>query len=181
MHQTKTISLAMDLQDKLTAGLKAPNDLIESNCLWLKVCDLLDLKVIITEQVPEKLGHTNEKIMDHSRNRQIIRKSSFSAFGCKEFSQIIANNEIQHIYLSGVESSICIYLTALDAIKSGLQVTIIEDCVAGRREKDSQTALLNHASMGASVLPLETIIYSLVVNAEHVCFKAITKLISSRR
>ena len=71
----------MDLQDKLTDGLEERKHLIESNCLWIRLCNLLGIPVMITEQVPEKLGHTNNQIIDVSSSPKIFRKNSFLHLG----------------------------------------------------------------------------------------------------
>ena len=118
MNINKTISLIMDLQDKLTDGLEERKHLIESNCLWIRLCNLLGIPVMITEQVPEKLGHTNNQIIDVSSSPKIFRKNSFSAFGCDEFAEFIKRYEVNNIYLCGVETAICVYLTAIDALRA---------------------------------------------------------------
>ena len=79
-----------------------------------------------------------------------------------------------------METSICVYLTALDALQSGLTVTILNDCVAGRRVHDSTVALSQLCTLGASVIPLETVAYSFLKDAEHREFKPVSALIRER-
>ena len=89
-------------------------------------------------------------------------------------------NEIKHFLLSGIETSICIYLTAIDALKKGLGVTVISDCVLSRRDADATTAINQLSQAGASVLSLETIIYSLLASSNHPEFKKISTRVKAR-
>ena len=110
----------------------------------------------------------------------IIKKNTFSAFGDSAFCEWVEVNEIKHFLLSGIETSICIYLTAIDALKKGLGVTVISDCVLSRRDADATTAINQLSQAGASVLSLETIIYSLLASSNHPEFKKISTRVKAR-
>ena len=174
------IALVLDLQEKLIANIGGKDCLMESNVFWIKICSLLNIQTIITEQVPEKLGPTVPDLLEIGNCAPIISKNSFSAFGNPDFLEELNKSGTSHLFLSGVETSICVYLTALDALQSGLKVTILHDCVAGRRVEDSSIALSQLRTLGASVIPLETATYSLLKDAEHREFKSVSALIRER-
>ena len=94
--------------------------------------------------------------------------------------EIVRKMNISHLVITGVETAICVYLTALEALKVGIKVTILSDCVSGRRINDSEVALADLSRLGVSVQPLETFIYSLLESARHDQFKAVSALIKNR-
>lgn len=181
MFENKSnLVLIMDLQDRLLASIENKDNLIASNALWIKACKLLQLETLLTEQVPDKLGPTHPALFQVAKDLPILAKSSFSAFGNEEFLERIERSKPSRLILSGVETSICIYLTAIDAIAHKLQVTVLSDGVAGRRPDDSNTTLKELASLGASVLPIETVIYSFLKDSSHDHFKPLSALIRER-
>jgi len=181
MFENKSnLALIMDLQDRLLANIANKDSLLSSNELWIKACKLLQLDTILTEQVPDKLGPTHPALLKVAKDLPVLAKNSFSAFGNEEFLERIERCKPSRLILSGVETSICIYLTAIDAIEHKLQVTVLSDGVAGRRPDDSNTALKELASLGASVIPIETVIYSFLKDASHDQFKPLSALIRER-
>ena len=178
----KIAAIIMDLQPKLIASLDGlhRDALLESIDLLLDTMNCLKVPVITTEQVPDKLGKTLNEISLKVSAESIVMKETFSAFGCNEFNDRIKKYDIDHILLSGIETSICIYLTAIDALRRGIGVTVLSDCVLSRRPEDGKTALRQATKAGAHVLPLETVVYSMLGGSFHPQFKTISNFIKRR-
>jgi nicotinamidase-related amidase len=175
-------SMVMDLQPKLVASFD-PNEgdkLIKSVNLMVHSMQLLEIPLLVTEQVPEKLGHTLPQVFDGLPNPMFFQKDTFSAFGSESFCQWVEDHEIEQLLLSGVETSICIYLTALDAISRNLGVTILSDCVASRRSDDGADALRELRDAGVHILGVETVLYSIMRSSSHPKFRGISKLVRAR-
>jgi nicotinamidase-related amidase len=173
-------ALFMDLQDKLIANVHNPEELIDSNGAWLNICKLLGINCVITEQVPSKLGPSCQNLKQLAEGFPVIDKDTFSAFGSQEFAEIVRKKNISHLVITGVETAICVYLTALEALSKKLKVTVLSDCISGRRRSDSEVALADLSRLGVSVLPMETFVYSLLKSAGHDQFKAVSALIKNR-
>jgi nicotinamidase-related amidase len=175
-------SMVMDLQPKLVASF-GPNEgdkLIKSVNLMVHSMQLLEIPLLVTEQAPEKLGHTLPQVFDGLPNPMFFQKDTFSAFGSESFCQWVEDHEIEQLLLSGVETSICIYLTALDAISRNLGVTILSDCVASRRSDDGADALRELRDAGVHILGVETVLYSIMRSSSHPKFRGISKLVRAR-
>ena len=175
-------SMVMDLQPKLVASFD-PNEgdkLIKSVNLMVHSMQLLEIPLLVTEQAPEKLGHTLPQVFDGLPNPLFFQKDTFSAFGSESFCQWVEDHEIEQLLLSGVETSICIYLTALDAISRNLGVTILSDCVASRRSDDGGDALRELRDAGVHILGVETVLYSIMSSSSHPKFRGISKLVRAR-
>ena len=176
----QSIAVIMDMQPRLINSVLDGGDLIESVTLFAKGAGLLGLPIVITEQVPEKLGSTMTKILNEVDDQRLVRKNSFSAFGSREFVDYLNEFSIDHLFLVGVETPICIYLTALDALKNDLEVSIITDCIGERRKSDGLHCLEALRTHGCSLIPLETFFYSMLKDSTHPEFKSVSALIRNR-
>ena len=127
-----------------------------------------------------KLGSSCQNLKQLVEGFPIIDKDTFSAFGSQEFAEIVRKKNISHLVITGVETAICVYLTALEALSKKLKVTVLSDCISGRRRSDSEVALCDLSRLGVSVLPMETFVYSLLKSAGHDQFKAVSVLIKNR-
>ena len=175
-------SVVMDLQPKLVASFDPieSEKLIKSVNLMVHAMQLLEIPLLVTEQAPEKLGHTVPQVFDGLPLPLFFQKDTFSAFGSDSFCQWVEEHEIEQLLLSGVETSICIYLTALDAISRNLGVTILSDCVASRRSEDGTDAIRELRDAGVHILGVETVLYSIMSSSSHPKFREISKLVIVR-
>jgi nicotinamidase-related amidase len=137
----------------------------------------LGIPVAFTEQVPEKLGHTDPELLGLAAAPVVHAKKTFSAWAAP--AGLLARGPAEHLLLCGVETPVCVYQTAVDALQSGLPVTILADCVGARRPDDARTCLEALARAGAHVLPAETVFYSILGAADHPAFRAFTELVKT--
>lgn len=140
----------------------------------------LGLPVVFTEQVPEKLGGTAPELLAVAPGAAIFGKSTFSALATPAIREaIVLQQGAEHLILCGIETSVCVYQTAIAAIAEGIEVTILSDAVGARRTDDARTCLNALARSGAHVLPAETVFYALLRDVAHPFFKTYTQLVKS--
>jgi nicotinamidase-related amidase len=133
----------------------------------------LGLRVAFTEQVPQKLGTTDPALLALASSPEVHAKEMFSALA--PGSRLAGG--VDRLILCGVETPICVYQTAVDALASGIPVTLLSDCVGARREEDARACLDALARDGARILPAETVFYSLLGGASHPFFRSFTELV----
>ena len=170
----------MDLQDRLLQSIQNKDDLLHSNKILIQASALLELPIIVTEQVPEKLGRTILGLFKDDAGFQLFEKTTFSGFGSNAFKKMLNTSQTKHIVLAGIETPICIYQTAMDALSSGYSVTILKDCVGARRVKDENSCLSQLIYSGASVIPMETFLFKQLQSSQHPNFRDVSALIRSR-
>lgn len=174
------VALLVDLQPAFLEVV-ADGEALLANCrLFLEAARLLGLPVQLTEQVPDKLGGTDERLASIAPDLRPLPKTGFSAFSAPSLSEALQDSDASHLLLAGVETSICVYYTALDALNEGMDVTILTDCVSCRRTQDGEWALRKLAAAGCHLLPLETIFYGILGSSDHPLFKPFTKLVRER-
>ena len=174
------VILLMDLQPRLLSTIQNSNSLLNANSIFSQACNILGIPIIFTEQVPDKLGETDSSLTEALNGYKIIKKDSFSAFDSSEFSELISTSKVKNLVISGVETSICVFLTVMDALKQGLEVSVISDCVSCRRQEDGDLALRQLQHLGVRVIPLETFLFCKLKTSSHTSFREISGLIKTR-
>jgi nicotinamidase-related amidase len=139
---------------------------------------LLNIPIAFTEQAPQKLGPTDWRFLELAGKKPTqFAKTTFSALADDAICETLQKQKVEHLILCGLETPICIYQTALDAINSDLQVTLLTDCLTARRPDDTHSALAALIRLGAYALPSETIFYSVIGSTVHPVFKPFTQLV----
>ncbi|MDV2489768.1 MULTISPECIES: isochorismatase family protein [Campylobacter] len=132
-----SIVTVIDMQTKLLNTMSDKN-LLQNSVKFLKIANDLGLKVIATQQYKKGLGDTDEQILNLI-NSKIFDKSEFSAFN-------VIKDEIsgyRNVILIGVEAHICVYQSAKDLLNNGYNVTLVDECVGSRDERNKELTFLN--------------------------------------
>ena len=170
--------LLIDFQDVFLKEIPDRERLLKRSTFALKAAELLDISVAVTEQIPEKLGATTGALSSYWEvNTPVFGKSAFSAFDAEGLQRWIEIKQIDHLLLAGIETSICVYQTALQALGADIGVTLLSDCISERRLEDRAPVLEQLLSMDAHILPSETIFYSLIGSAAHPQFREFNELV----
>ena len=170
--------LIIDLQSSLISKTNDGSKLLNRCSFAIKAALLLQCKIAVTEQSATKLGNICDELRRILPEEiPVFSKNSFSAMDCPGIKKWIEDNQVEHLLLIGLESSICIYQTAVQALSENIGVTLLSDCIQERRIEDRHPVIQQLLTMDAHVLPSETIFYSLIGSAEHPKFNEFTKLV----
>ncbi|MFP6900217.1 MAG: isochorismatase family protein [Opitutales bacterium] len=172
-----TVVVLLDLQPVFIEVVTNPEVLRRRNALLLEAASLFGMRVLLTEQVPDKLGGFDEELVALASNAPRFAKSAFSAFGAEGFTDALPAEGVDHLLLAGVETPICVYQTALDATRAGLKTTILTDCISCRRPTDDEWALRCLGNAGCNLLPVETVFYELLGEATNPLFRDFSRLV----
>jgi len=175
-----TLLLCIDMQP-VFVGAVAEGARIQRRCEFaITAATGLGLPVAFTEQVPQKLGGTVPELLALAFGAPVFGKSTFSVLADDGIRDaLIRDRGVDHLLLCGIETSVCVYQTALDALAAGLQVTILSDCVGARRADDAWVCTEALRRAGVHLLPSETVFYALLHDVKHPFFKAYTQLVKS--
>ncbi len=170
--------LCVDLQPVFLNTVSDPARMLRRCSFAIEAAQGLGLSIVFTEQVPQKLGTTDSTLLSLTKSPIQLGKSSFSALadhGIRE--SLLQQYGADHLIIVGIETPICIYQTAIDAIRSDIPVTLLSDCVDARRADDASVALAALRAAGAHVLPSETVFYSMLGDTNHPFFRTYTQLV----
>ncbi len=87
----------------------------------------------------------------------VIKKRKHSAFFETELDRFLKEAGVSEIFLSGLQTQICIMTTAADASFRGYRAVAISDCVLSTREEKKQQALQWIADYVGEVMSLEDV------------------------
>ena len=170
----------IDLQEKLVPAMDSPSQLLTANKKLIESAALLEVPVVLSEQMPHKLGATHADLQPSFVSTPptvMVEKASFNGakhFAWQEYSQ--ANPQRQQVVIAGVESHICVYQTVRDLLQQGYYVTLAEDAIDSRRVEDYQIGLRRMQQLGAQIGCVESIVFDWLHTAEHPKFKEVQAL-----
>jgi len=168
----------VDIQGKLASLIEERQPFLRRAELALALARLIDIPVVFTEQVPEKLGPTVATLRPQ-KGEVVLSKTSFSTAGAAGWSEWIAERDISHLLVAGIETTVCVYQTVVQALRSDLDVTILTDAVGARRPDDAAVCLRALEGAGAHLLPVETVFFSILGDAEDDRFREFSRLIKA--
>ncbi len=175
------VLVVVDVQEKFMKAIPGAEKLIDNIVFLVKAAKLLGIPVLVTEQYPEGLGRTVEKIRGAlSDMYRPLEKRSFSILGEKRVEEEIERLGRKTLILAGIETHICLLQTSLDAVAKGYRVYLVTDAVASRNMLDHETALRRMEKHGVELVTSEMIVYEIMRTAEHPAFKEILKLVKER-
>lgn len=172
-----TTGLIVDLQERLVPHMVDHEQLVQRCTLLIKGLSILSIPMLSTEQYPAGLGKTVAAVGSLLGSSPAIEKRSFSCCDEPSVPAQLKSTERTTVLVAGIESHVCVLQTAIDLQTSGFDPVIIADAVSSRREYDRKIALERMAREGCRISTVESILFELLRNARHPCFKEISRLV----
>jgi nicotinamidase-related amidase len=143
--------VVIDVQEKLFPIMHEKETFLKNLQILIKGFQLFNLPILLTEQVPDKLGPTIEPIMSLLPDLKPISKSSFSCAGDVGFTwQAGSYSSCDGVVLAGIETHVCVYQTERDLIHRGQHVEVVTDAVTSRDSNNHGIALDRIRNNGGS-------------------------------
>ena len=176
--EDETLLLIMDMQQKLISNINGNQLLIFNIKKLIETCNLLNVRIAITEQNPLKLGMTLESILNNNEYPK-FEKMEFSCSENSNFIDYIKEYNFKNIIVCGIESHICILQTSIDLLKKGFNILIPKDAIGSRNKIDNDTAFLRLILSGAVASTTESIICELCKTSNRKEFKEVSKILKN--
>ena len=176
--EDETLLLIVDVQKKLISSIKGNQLLIFNIKKLIDTCNLLNVRIAITEQNPLKLGMTLESILQNNEYPK-FEKMEFSCSKNKEFLNYIHKYKFKNIIVCGIESHICILQTSIDLLQKGLNILIPRDAIGSRNAIDNDTAFLRLILSGVVASTTESLICELCKSSSRKEFREISKILKN--
>ena len=170
--------LIVDVQTRLI-GVMPEADVagcLKQSGILAQAAALLAVPIILTEQYPKGLGHTDPLLMAHLTGVLPVEKTAFSCLAEAKVKRQLSRDRSQ-IVLAGMEAHICILQTALDLMAAGKQVFVAEDAIISRSPSNKANAVARMQAAGCIISNTESIVFDWLGRAEGDAFKKISQLI----
>jgi isochorismate hydrolase len=135
-------------------------------CRWL-----MDLFAV--HQLPslciehKKLGALAPSIQAVNPKALSLKKYYFSILKEKHFMEYMETIAKNQVVISGAETHVCIYQSAIDLLEKGYEVFILVDATSARSEQDHMLALDRLKAAGCSLITKEMLFFELIDHSEH--------------
>jgi nicotinamidase-related amidase len=173
----RTVLVVIDFQGNLAQAMADRDALFENARKMIQGIQVFDIPLIVTEQIPAKLGPTIPEISNLLQGVTPIAKESFSCCQNDVFMQALKKTGREQILLTGIETHICVYQTALDLISAGYPVCVVSDAVSSRTAGNREIGLQLIRDAGGTITSTESVLFELLQTAAHEKFKDIFRIV----
>lgn len=177
LKKENAVLLIIDIQGTLYQSMYEKESLCENVRKLIRGTAALDIPIIATEQVPEKLGPSIPEISSLFDEFNPVPKSSFSCCGEPRFMDRLEKIGRRHILIAGIESHVCVYQTTADLLRLGYEAHIITDCISSRTAENRHAGIERMIAEGGRRSSMEMILFELMRVAEGDVFRTISKIV----
>lgn len=175
-----SVLVIVDMQTTLSSVMpeNEAQSMHENTLSLLEAAKKLSIPVLITEQYPQGLGHTEIQINDAlPDDAHLFDKTAFSCCGASGFMPTLEKTGRKQIILVGQEAHVCIMQTALDLTAQDYQVHVVEDAICARKTEHKFFALQRMQSQNIIITNYESVLFEWLRDASHPDFRAISGLL----
>ncbi len=166
----------VDVQTRLAAAMPDPEATIARATILLTAAERLEVPVVVSEQYPQGLGHTDERVTLPAGAR-VFAKTAFSAARDPAILAHLESLGRRQVVLCGMETHVCVLQTALDLAARGFRPAVVADAVASRLPERRERGLARMAAAGVSVVDSEMVVFEWLGAAGTPAFKELSRLI----
>jgi nicotinamidase-related amidase len=179
--------VVIDLQGKLLEMTYRWELAVKATTRLLRLAEIFDRPVILTEQYPEGLGPTQPDLRATydvlDTEKRFVKKVSFGCCGDAGFNEavesVVGNVPVERrqFVIAGIEAHVCVMQTVIELLRTGSQVHVCWECVTGRGEEHRRHALERMQQAGARITNHESVAFEWARTKDHASFKAMNRLL----
>ena len=177
ISRSAAVLIVIDIQGNLFQAMQDKENLLVNAVKVIRGAKIFNLPIIVTEQIPEKLGQTIPALARELNGVESIGKEIFSCWGNNHFRGKLESLSRREAIILGIESHVCVYQTAIDLIDNGYGVHVVADAVSSRTRENSDIGLTVMKSAGAQLTCAEMVLFELLRSAGDDKFKEIFKIV----
>ena len=177
-HQLKRLSrqqavfLCCDIQSIFKATVHKFDHVATTASFLVEAAKVMGIPVVVSEQYPDKLGHTVPSI--DLQQAHVYSKTLFSMVSPSFPNSLLTSRS--SFVLFGIETHVCVQQTALDLLEIGKHVVLVTDGVSSSRPLDRSTAISRLSSAGAILMTAESVLFELMRSKDADEFRDISRI-----
>ncbi len=140
---------------------------------------VLDVPMIFSVHYGEKLGPFLPELTQKVRDPRVLHKVEFSCLKNPPIFRALEESGRRTLVLAGLETHICIFQTAVHALKEGYRVHVLADAVTSRGEANQEVGLRRMEKAGAVISSTEMVIFELLERAATPEFRRVLPVLKS--
>jgi nicotinamidase-related amidase len=171
------VLMVIDMQGNLYESMQDKEFLMENVRKLIRGMQVFGIPIIVSEQIPEKLGPTIAPVTELMPEVPRIPKSAFSCCGDGKIMKALKAVERRQVLLSGIEAHVCVYQTAIGLLEFGYDVHLVADAVSSRTVLNREIGIGKMRDLGVHLASTEMVLFELVRTAEDTKFREIFKIV----
>jgi len=186
LEASRSVLVVVDLQGKLMEQIWRPQLVVEVVRRMLRLAELFQVPVLLTEQYPRGLGPTHPEIRESFESlgvpRREVEKTSFGCFGEPSFQAALDElrpdvpAEARQLVVVGIEAHVCVMQTVLEGLRLGREIHVVWDGVSGRGQEYRKWALERMLAAGAVITNHESVGFEWARDKNHERFREMSRL-----
>lgn len=178
LDRNDSVLVIVDVQEGYRNQIFEHERTVRSVRRLLEAAKIVGVPILVTEQYPKGLGHTQPEIADgFPAGQPVFEKMSMSCFRQPAFAERLKSLNRRQVVVCGIEAHACINQTVHDLLEHGYQVHVPYDALSARFEHDYRIGWEKIVASGAVPATVEMVCLEWVRTAEAPEFKAIRRLI----
>ena len=177
LNKEQAVLVVIDVQGKLATLMQKSEKLFENINRMIEGARALDIPIVWTEQIPEKLGETVPEIKKTLDGVELLKKTTFSCCGGPGFNEKLEQLGRKQILVTGIETHICVYQTCMDLLEKGFEVHLVKDATSSRLKHNYKLGVERIKDAGAVLTSVEMSLFEMQKVAEGDTFKKIIQIV----
>ncbi len=174
----QSVLVVIDVQPPFLNPIHLRDKLFQRVQFMVEMATLLKVRMLVTEQVPDKMGGTDERLLRMLPNGvHPIAKESFGCCECPDFIVEFKKLGLRQAILVGIETHICVSQTALGLTDLGIQTAVCPDAVSARSIEMHKLGMERMRDVGVAPIHTEAVAYEWLESANHEQFREAVKLV----
>ncbi|HNW30466.1 MAG TPA: isochorismatase family protein [Spirochaetota bacterium] len=178
LKREDTALIVIDIQERLAAAMKEKimEQVVKNTAILIETAKTFGMPMVVSEQYRKGLGQTLPALQEKIAGCDVLEKLHFDCTRDDALGRNIASVGRKTFVITGIETHVCVFQTALSLLRGGYRVVVASDAVASRRKHDWEYSLRALAQAGAVIYPTETISFMLLEKAGTAEFKKLAPL-----
>jgi nicotinamidase-related amidase len=178
LDREQTVLAVIDIQQVLLPKDAEVTEAYLANAAkMIRAARILGLPVLVTEQYPERLGGTTDRIAAEIEGLPRLPKTEFGCMANEGFRGALAALERRQLLLVGMEAHVCVCQTALAALEQNFEVFVAADAVSSTTAAEYRFGIDRMARAGAAMVSVQMAIFELLRVSGTPEFKAMLPLL----
>ncbi len=181
LNKEDSVLVIIDIQERLVGAIDQDlyRTALRNTRILVEAAGTLGVPIVVTEQYPKGLGHTVTEVEQGLEGKDVSRveKNTFSCARDESFLNLLGGKNRRQAVLVGMETHVCVYQSAIDLMRAGYSVFVIDDAVSSRYPHNYSSGLRSMVHAGATVFSTETVLFSWLKTAGTPEFKKISSLL----
>jgi nicotinamidase-related amidase len=165
--------MIVDPQERLMAAIYKAARVVLNTSLLIHCAKILEIPILATTQYKKGLGPFVPELEELLSDVPCIDKIEFNGFANPGVREMVGSlpATVDTILLAGAEAHICIFQTAMGALRAGYRPWIPADAISSREKRNARLAVNRMQGLGMSVGSTEMAVYELLQQAGSPAFK----------